>query len=141
MTAQRTLCPGKPHRKHDDMAAPCPRDIPVERVPVAELLLQIEEMDAELGTSEPTYLADPEITRSVLAADIKPGQVIAYLDRPRALVLRVNEPYTQRLPGVLGTREIRAHWCRSLDGSGREGPAPFGPGGQFPVLNTDGGTR
>lgn len=69
------------------------------------------------------------------ADKIQPGQIIAYVDRPRTLVLRANEPYTERLPGVLGSREISAHWCRIIEGerAGEEGWIPFGPGGQFPV--------
>ena len=73
--------------------------------------------------------------KHMTADQIQPGQVIAYDGRPRALVVRANEPYTEQLPGVLGQREISAHWCRITEGerTGEEGWMPFGPGGRFPV--------
>lgn len=90
--------------------------------------------------NQPVYLADPATTRYVPCTQIRPGQVIAYLGKPRVLVLRTNETCTQRVCGLPGSWTSPAHWCRALDGeiAGREGWMPFGPGGQMPIeINTD----
>jgi hypothetical protein len=66
------------------------------------------------------------------ATDIRIGDKIAYEGRPRAVVMREAEPYTDGFG-----RALQAFWCRSEDGSDREGWVPFGPGGGFPVIKAD----
>lgn len=74
-------------------------------------------------------MADPEFTD---ATDIRVGDRIAYEGRPRAIVLREAEPYTDPFG-----RTLSAFWCRSEDDFPHEGWVPFGPGGGFPVIKQD----
>lgn len=75
---------------------------------------------------------DPAVAAYLPYERMEPGDVIAWPGQPRAEVLRTGEPYTDRI-GPLIERQIRAHWCRTLDGTGREGWMPYGPGGRAPV--------
>lgn len=76
-----------------------------------------------------TSMPEPVFT---LATEIQVGDTIAYTGRPRALVLRDPEPYTDPFG-----RTLQAFWCRADDETRREGWVPFGPGGGFPVIKAE----
>lgn len=82
-------------------------------------------------TDGQTYLHDPATSAYKRYDEMEPGDVIDWTGRATVEVLRVNEPYTEKV-GPLEGRECLAHWCRRLS-DGREGYVPFGPEGMAPV--------
>lgn len=82
-------------------------------------------------TDGQTYAHDPATSAYKRYADMVPGDVIDWTGRATVEVVRVNEPYTEKV-GPLNGRECFAHWCRRLS-DGREGYVPFGPEGVAPV--------
>lgn len=80
------------------------------------------------------HMYDPRVAAYKRYDQMQPGDVIAWAGAPRAQILRLAEPWTDP-----HGRELRAHWCRALDGSGAEGWMPYGPDGSAPVeLKADG---
>ncbi len=82
-------------------------------------------------TDGQTYLHNPATSTYKRYDEMVPGDIIDWTGRATVEVIRVNEPYVEKV-GPLAGRECRAHWCRRLD-SGREGYVPFGPDGAAPV--------
>lgn len=82
-------------------------------------------------TDGQVYLHDPATSAYKRYDEMVPGDVIDWTGRATVEVVRVSEPYVEKV-GPLAGRECIAHWCRRLS-DGREGYVPFGPDGMAPV--------
>ncbi|MER0476859.1 hypothetical protein ABR737_00560 [Streptomyces sp. Edi2] len=109
--------------------APPPEDPPAPSLQLARPANELATNIVGTGPSAPTANDTPhppEDTERVAFADLKVNDVIVRGcgDERRARVLRPAEDFTD-----LFGRAMRQYWCGAMDGSGKEGWVPFGPGG------------